>query len=217
MPCKRPQRPATAPRGGMVNLASFCENPNNPQKVTAENFARLVEKVRKLPEGLKANSIAFVRDDPRAGGLYMVISGNKRLRALKAIYGDAGDVPAEWFVDVTGMDEKQRREFLVNMNVNEGTWDVEELMEQYSPDELNAAGLSAIVESMSGIESLIETGDEMGDGEEADGPTGAGLVTLKIPPELIPAWRSYKRTQGTERIVDFITKELQDTKKKLEG
>ena len=203
MPCKRPHKPATPPQGDLVSLASFAENPDNPQTVTAENFARLVEKVRRLPEGLKANSIAFVRDDAR--------------RALKAIYGKAGSVPAEWFVDVTGMSEKERREFLVNMNVNEGAWDVEKLMEQYSPDELNAAGLAAIVDSMSGIESLIEMGDEMGDGEEADGPTGAGLVTLKIPPEYIPAWRSYKRTQGTDRIVDFITKELQDTKKKLES
>ena len=83
------------PRAGYVSLARFAENPENPQTVTAENFARLVEKVRRLPEGLKANSIAFVRDDPRAPGLCMVISGNKRLRALKAIYGDAGEVPAE--------------------------------------------------------------------------------------------------------------------------
>ena len=217
MPCKQPHKPATPPQGDLVSLAGFVENPDNPQTVTAENFARLVEKVRRLPEGLKANSIAFVRDDPRAPGLCMVISGNKRLRALKAIYGKAGSVPAEWFVDVTGMSEKERREFLVNMNVNEGAWDVEKLMEQYSPDELNAAGLAAIVDSMSGIESLTEMGDEMGDGEEADGPTGAGLVTLKIPPEYIPAWRSYKRTQGTDRIVDFVTKELQDTKKKLES
>ena len=201
-------------RAGYVSLARLVENPDNPQTVTAENFARLVEKVRRLPEGLKANSIAFVSDDPRAPGKLMVISGNKRLRALKAIYGDGGLVPAEWFVDVTGMDEKQRREFLVNMNVNAGAWDVEKLMEQYSPDELNAAGLSAIVESMSGIESLIEMGDEMGDGDDDDSPTSAGLVTIKLPPELVPAWRSYKRTQGTERIVDFIKDELKTVKAK---
>ena len=212
-----PARASTAPRAGVVNLARFCENPDNPQTVTAEAFARLVEKVQKIPDGLKANSIAYVSDDPRGKGLNMVISGNKRLRALKAIYGESGIVPAEWFVDVTGMTAQERREFLVNMNVNEGAWEVDKLMEQYSPEELNAAGLSSIVESMGGIESLIEMGDEMGDGEEADGPTGAGLVTLKIPPELIPAWRSYKRTQGTERIVDFIAKELQETKKKLEA
>ena len=175
---------------------------------------RLVEKVRRLPEGLKANSIAFVRDDARAPGLCMVISGNKRLRALKAIYGKAGNVPAEWFVDVTGMSEKERREFLVNMNVNEGAWDVEKLMEQYSPDELNAAGLAAIVDSMSGIESLIEMGDEMGDGEDDGSPSSAGLVTIKLPPELVPAWRSYKRTNGTGRIVEFIVDELKTIKAK---
>ena len=197
-----------------MSLASFVENPDNPQTVTAENFARLVEKVRRQPEGLKANSIAIVRDDARAPGLCMVISGNKRLRALKAIYGKAGSVPAEWFVDVTGMSEKERREFLVNMNVNEGAWDVEKLMEQYSPDELNAAGLAAIVDSMSGIESLIEMGDEMGDGEDDGSPSSAGLVTIKLPPELVPAWRSYKRTNGTERIVEFIVDELKNTKAK---
>jgi len=212
MPCKRSKAPRTAPQAAQYCLADFCENPDNPQTVTAENFARLVEKVRRLPEGLKANSIAFVRDDARAGGLCMVISGNKRLRALKAIYGENGRVPAEWFVDVTGMTAQERREFLVNMNVNEGAWEVDKLMEQYSPEELNAAGLSSIVESMGGIESLIEMGDEMGDGDDGGEPSSAGLVTIKLPPELIPSWRSYKKRVGVERIVDFISTELKNEK-----
>ncbi len=207
-----PARASTAPRAGVVNLARFCENPDNPQTVTAEAFARLVEKVRKIPDGLKANSIAYVSDDPRGKGLNMVISGNKRLRALKAIYGESGIVPAEWFVDVTGMTAQERREFLVNMNVNEGAWEVDKLMEQYSPEELNAAGLSSIVESMGGIESLIEMGDEMGDGEDDGSPSSAGLVTIKLPPELIPSWRSYKKRVGVERIVDFISTELKNEK-----
>ena len=62
--------------------------------------------------------------------------------------------------------------------------------------------------------ALIEMGDEMGDGEDDGSPSSAGLVTIKLPPELVPAWRSYKRTNGTERIVEFIVDELKNTKAK---
>lgn len=37
-----------------VNVFDFAENPDNPQKVSAEDFAALVESVRKSPATLTA-------------------------------------------------------------------------------------------------------------------------------------------------------------------
>lgn len=123
-----------APTKKKVALSRFVENPDNPQTVTDEAFERLIGKLRRVPAGLMAQRIAYVTD--HSAGEFVVLSGNKRLRALKAIYGADGHVPAEWFKDITKMTEDERREFLVNANINEGEWDVEKLLEQYDRDEL---------------------------------------------------------------------------------
>ena len=117
-----------------VCLSDFVENPENPQTVTVEAFDRLVEKIKRVPEGLRAQRIAYVTDHP--AGKCVVLAGNKRLRALKRIYSVCGRVPADWFQDITHLTAAQRAEFLVTSNVNEGEWDVERLLEQYGRDDL---------------------------------------------------------------------------------
>ena len=77
------------------------ENPDNPYKATAGELARLKGKLERVPKGLKAMRLAYVtdftaRDGTSYAGRRVVISGNKRLRELKAIHGDGASVPAEW-------------------------------------------------------------------------------------------------------------------------
>ena len=118
-------------------LASFVENPDNPSEATDEAFARLVEKLRRVPDALAANRIAYITDDPRFPGKRLVISGNKRLRALKLIHGEEAAIPAEWTEDITPMTTEQRRVFLVAANVVEGEWDAAIMRELYTPEELS--------------------------------------------------------------------------------
>ena len=75
-----------------VSLADFRENPDNPSKASEEEIERLAGKLKRVPLGLTAIRIAYVTDK----GGKMVISGNKRLRVLKRIYGESGEIPAEW-------------------------------------------------------------------------------------------------------------------------
>lgn len=124
-----------------INLAAFAENPDNPSTASDDAIARLMKKLRKVPDGLKASRIAYVTDYVTRKGVSMsqwlvVLSGNKRLRALREIYGDNAEVPADWFQDVTSMPLAARREFIINMNVVEGEWIASLLMQQYSRDEL---------------------------------------------------------------------------------
>ena len=119
-----------------IPLASFVENPDNPSEATDEAFARLVEKLRRIPDALAANRIAYISDDPRVPDKRLVISGNKRLRALKLIHGEDGAIPAEWTEDITPMTTEQRRVFLVAANVVEGEWDAALMRELYTPEEL---------------------------------------------------------------------------------
>ena len=89
-----------------IRLGLFREDPDNVSEATAEEIERLAGKLRRVPLGLTAMRIAYVTDAP--GGGYMVISGNKRLRVLKQAYGEDGEVPAEWFADVTAITPRLR-------------------------------------------------------------------------------------------------------------
>lgn len=119
-----------------TSLSLYCENPDNPRSIADDAAARLIGKLRRVPDGLAAMRIAYVTDDPRAPGKRLVISGNQRLRALREIHGPAAEVPAEWFQDVTAMTPEQRREFVVAANASEGEWDAESLLAQYGRDDL---------------------------------------------------------------------------------
>lgn len=142
-----------------LNLAAFTENPDNPQTVTDESFAALVESVRTMPQTLEANKIAFVTDYVSLDGTdytgkKIVIAGNKRLRALKEIERRGGgipsadggfwhmtpngDVPAAWFFDLTPLGVDARRRWLVKSNIQSGEWDAEKLLVLYSEQELDA-------------------------------------------------------------------------------
>ena len=117
-----------------MNLNELIENPENPSTCTDEQFDRLVGKLKRVPLGLTAMRIAYVIDPE--SGQKVVISGNKRLRALKQIYGEDGQAPDEWFQDVTSMSEAERHEFIVTANVTDGSWDIERLFAQYDTSEL---------------------------------------------------------------------------------
>ena len=145
----------------MVKLADFVENPDNPSTATEEEIARLAGKLKRVPLGLTAMRIAYVTDRTGAGlaGKRVVISGNKRLRCLKAAFGDDGYVPAEWFADVTAMSEAERHEFIVSANVSDGSWDVNKLLAQYDRAELGELmGAEAVEELLADVEEVAEEG-----------------------------------------------------------
>jgi hypothetical protein len=151
-----------------ISLSAFAENPDNPSVASDDAIARLMKKLRKVPDGLKASRIAYVTDYVTRSGADMsmwlvVLSGNKRLRALREIYGDSAEVPADWFQDVTDMPPAQRREFIVNSNVVEGRWIAKLLMAQYSRDELKELmgkeELDAILADLPSPQSLADNAE----------------------------------------------------------
>jgi len=162
------------PIGGKMRLSDFVENPDNPQTITDQAFDRLLGKVERIPSGLTAKRIAYVTD--HAAGKYVVLSGNKRLRALKRLHGDDAEVPAEWFQDITSMSEDQRREFIVTANVVEGRWIAKLLTSMYDKDELarlmDDADVAAILADLPAVQQVAEN-------QEVD-PAFADVMELKI-------------------------------------
>ena len=117
-----------------MKLSELVENPDNPQEITDAAFEKVVRFVRENPIGLTADRIAYVTDHP--AGKRVVLQGNKRLRALKLIYGETAEVPDDWFQDITLMSEDQRNEFVVDANVNDGKIDADKLLARYDREKL---------------------------------------------------------------------------------
>lgn len=147
-------------RAQKVELSLFREDPDNVSVATDEEIQRLAGKLKRVPLGLTAMRIAYVTDAP--GGGRMVISGNKRLRCLKAAYGEDGEVPAEWFQDITAMSEAERHEFRINANISDGSFDAEKLLAQYDPGEL------AELMSADALQELIGATQELAESNEID-------------------------------------------------
>jgi len=165
-----------------INLSLFAENPDNPSVASDDAIARLMKKLRKVPDGLKASRIAYVTDYVTRAGVDMsqwlvALSGNKRLRILKEIYGENASVPAEWFQDVTGLTPAQRREFIVAMNVSDGEWVAEKLMQLYSKDELKELMGK---DELDAILSMIPRPQNLEENQELAADDFAGEMTLKF-------------------------------------
>lgn len=161
-----------------TKLSLYREDPDNVSTATDAEIARLAGKVRRNPRGLAAMRIAYVTDDPP--GARTVNTGNKRLRILKQIAADgglavdgawlvspSGEVPAEWFCDITFMTPEQRKEFRLNTNISDGSFDAEKLLAQYTRDDL------AALMSAEAIEEIVEQLDK---DEPNDGKTDPDAV-----------------------------------------
>jgi len=165
-----------------VSLAEFVENPDNPSVATDEDIARLAGKLKRVPLGLTAMRIAYVTDadgDERTRGKKMVISGNKRLRVLKQAYGENGEVPAEWFADVTAMSEAERHEFIVTANVSDGEFLVDKLLADYGKDELADFMKPQELEKL--LADIGETKEQnLAENEELDADAFEDVIEFKV-------------------------------------
>ena len=158
-----------------MRLSDLVENPDNPSEITDEAFEKVVRLVRENPIGLKADRIAYVTD--HAAGKYVVLSGNKRLRALKLIHGESAEVPDEWFQDITAMSEEQRDEFVVDANVNDGKFVTDKLLAMYDRERL-AEWVSA--DRLGDLIAVVESTPDVPAPTDGEAAEAARLVELKI-------------------------------------
>jgi len=147
-----------------VRLSDFVENPRNPSTATEADIERLAGKLRRVPLGLTAMRLAYVRDI--VPGKLTVISGNKRLRVLKRVYGEDGEVPAEWVQDVSAMSEAERHEFIITSNTSDGSWDLDVLMADYDRAELDALMNPGEIDELLDAVGTAAPGDGDADGDE---------------------------------------------------
>jgi len=183
---------------GKVLLSDFVENPDNPQTVTDEDFRLLVKSLMQTPHTLAASKIAFATDYVAVDGTdyagkRVVIAGNKRLRALREIaakggiadgvgwlISPAGEVPADWFFDLTPLGGEARDRWLVKSNVMSGEWDAKKLLALFDEDELGdlmgADDLDEILKTLDAGSPEASPGEPAAEPADGDNPEYQAFV-----------------------------------------
>lgn len=108
--------------------------PRNPRKISKEQLARLKKSLMDAPEMLRLRELIVV---PHGGG-YVVIAGNQRLEAAKAVGMTA--LPCK--VLPADTDPAKLREYAIKDNLPFGEDDWEVIASDWNTDELEDWGMS---------------------------------------------------------------------------
>lgn len=126
-----------------IDLTELRENPDNPQTVTEDEFAKLRDSMARLHGFLRTRPLLVEADGT-------VKCGNKRLRAL--LGNGVRFVPSDYVRRLSDYTPDEVREFLLQDNIQRGEWDAEKLLAQYTPDELKnlGGGFDALISEFEG-------------------------------------------------------------------
>ena len=112
-----------------VKIEDVKLNDDNPRTIKEVKFKQLVKSIKEFPEMLDIRPIVVDED-------MIVLGGNMRLRAcIKAGLKEVS------IVQVTGLTEEQKREFIVKDNVGFGEWDWDILANEWNVEKLIEWGL----------------------------------------------------------------------------
>lgn len=110
-------------------IADVKLNERNPRKITDEKFAQLVASIREFPLMMKLRPIIVDKDN-------VVIGGNMRLRAIKALGWESAPV-----VKADELTDDEKRRLVIVDNLSYGFWDAEVLAADYDVPELEKWGM----------------------------------------------------------------------------
>ena len=112
-----------------IHISKVKRNPNNPRIIKNDKFKKLVQSIKDFPEMLELRPIIVDED-------MVVLGGNMRLKASK----DAG-LKEVWIDIATGLNEEQKKEFIVKDNVGFGEWEWDILANEWDSVQLAEWGL----------------------------------------------------------------------------
>lgn len=116
----------------IMKLADIHANPDNPRTATAKQIENLRRSIREFPEMTQLRPIVVDENN-------MILGGNMRYQAMKL-----ENIKESTVVQVEGLTEDQKREFIIKDNVAFGDWDWDALANSWDVEELQAWGLNNI-------------------------------------------------------------------------
>ena len=106
-------------------LEKLKPNPDNPRKITKDEFEQLKESLQVFTKMLKIRPIAYDEQ-------YIVWGGNMRLSALKLLAKEGLELKESYFISLAGFTEDEKKQFAIRDNIQFGGWDAEILKNKWT-------------------------------------------------------------------------------------
>ena len=113
----------------MIKLKDLKPNQKNPRYIRDSKFIQLKESIEGFPKGLKYRPIIIDENN-------IIIGGNMRYKAC--IEAGLKEVPIKV---AKGLNEAQKREFIIKDNVGFGEWDWDNLANDWDNQQITDWGL----------------------------------------------------------------------------
>lgn len=111
-----------------MKLSDLMPTAKNPRKISKEDLERLQKSVKAFPKMLDIREIVVDENN-------RILGGHQRVKALLA----NGETEVNVKV-VSGLTEKEKDEFMIRDNVQNGEWDFDILAENWEADDLKNWG-----------------------------------------------------------------------------
>lgn len=110
-------------------IDKLIANDANPRKISRKAYEALKKSLKDFPEMKQLREIVVDEN-------FTILGGHQRIYALKDLgYSDVT------IKQVTGLTEKQKREFIIKDNTASGDWDTDVIANQWDVEELEGWGV----------------------------------------------------------------------------
>ena len=175
-----------------VSISKVKGNPGNPRIIKNDKFKKLVKSIKDFPEMLKLRPIVVDEE-------MMVLGGNMRLKASK----EAG-IKKVWIEIAEGLNEEQKKEFIVKDNVGFGEWDWEILANEWNVLELMEWGVNVPSVKNTELLSKLKYKSMYYEPENIPNIELKDCVNLKKYNEKIKALEEYNLTKEQKDVLKFF-------------
>jgi ParB-like chromosome segregation protein Spo0J len=118
----------------VVKITDIKPNPSNPRTIDKIKFGLLVKSIQEFPDMLNLRPLVVNKD-------MMVLGGSMRLKACVKV--GLKEVP---IIIADNLTDEQQREFLIKDNSNFGSWNFEELANDWDIELLSDWGIEIPIE-----------------------------------------------------------------------
>ena len=153
-----------------MKISKLKNNPNNPRIIKDDKFKKLVKSIEEFPEMMEKRPMVCVTD---VDGKIYPLGGNMRLKALQEL--NYKEIPDSWILMADEWTEEKRREFVIKDNTSFGSWNWEELANEWDAERLEEWGLD-----LPGFGEAEETGEgsDPFDDEGIEGKNQYGVIVI---------------------------------------
>lgn len=115
-----------------MKLSKIKPNPNNPRLIKDDKFKKLVQSLKDFPAMMSLRPIVVNSE-------MTILGGNMRYKACQEL--GMKEIPDEWVKIAEGLTPDEEKRFIIEDNLEIGTWDEDLLKQEWNIDQLQDWGL----------------------------------------------------------------------------